>query len=151
MNFFLKNRFYFTPYIVLRNEIINENNANEIQNQLEKIMHKVDVYMKDLKKWNSYLKLIRTICKIQNFKVSSYNHLIDSKISNLICGTETHFEIYNASRNDCNKIDIGFFKSDYITEYNLEEILKEEPDTNDTLKIQTGKPFYMVHYLPYNM
>ncbi|XP_050532869.1 uncharacterized protein LOC126900892 [Daktulosphaira vitifoliae] len=145
-NFFINNKFYFTSDIVLRNENINENNANEIQDQLEKIMQNVDTYMKYLKKWNSYLQIIIKICKIPNFKVSTYNHLIDSKVSNLICSTETHFEIYIASRNDCNNIDIGFFKK----EYNL-EMLKDEPDTNDTLKNQTVKPIYMINYLPYNM
>ncbi|XP_050532851.1 uncharacterized protein LOC126900883 isoform X1 [Daktulosphaira vitifoliae] len=148
-NFFIKNKFYFTSYIVLRNENINENNANEIQDQLEKIMQNVDTYMKDLKKWNSYLQLIIKMYKL-NFKLSIYNYLTESEVSNLICDTETHFEIYNASRNDCNNIDIGFFKKDYITEYNL-EMLQDDPDKNDTLKNQTVIPLYMIDYLPYNM
>ncbi|XP_050537055.1 uncharacterized protein LOC126903105 [Daktulosphaira vitifoliae] len=150
MNFLIKNRFYFTSYIVLSNENINENNANEIQDQLEKIMQNVDTYIKDLKKWNSYLQLIIKFSK-RNFQVSFHNHLINSKVLNLICGTETHFEIYIASRNDCNNIDIGFFKKDYITEYNLEEILKDKTDTNYTFINKSGKPLYMIDYLPYSI
>ncbi|XP_050532853.1 uncharacterized protein LOC126900883 isoform X3 [Daktulosphaira vitifoliae] len=112
-------------------------------------MQNVDTYMKDLKKWNSYLQLIIKMYKL-NFKLSIYNYLTESEVSNLICDTETHFEIYNASRNDCNNIDIGFFKKDYITEYNL-EMLQDDPDKNDTLKNQTVIPLYMIDYLPYNM
>ncbi|XP_050529819.1 uncharacterized protein PF3D7_1223600-like isoform X2 [Daktulosphaira vitifoliae] len=143
-NFFIKNKLYFTTNIVLSNENINKNNVDEIKNQLEKIIQKVGIYMNDLQKWSNHINLIK------------------DKYS--ICRSETHSEIYNASTNDINKIDIGFYEDvedDYnyywkiITEINSKELKddhnKSENDINDSLKDQSNNNLLcMFHYLPYN-
>ncbi|XP_050529818.1 uncharacterized protein PF3D7_1223600-like isoform X1 [Daktulosphaira vitifoliae] len=164
-NFFIKNKLYFTTNIVLSNENINKNNVDEIKNQLEKIIQKVGIYMNDLQKWSNHINLIKDKCSsiwfYNNIKI---NHFITSKVLDSICRSETHSEIYNASTNDINKIDIGFYEDvedDYnyywkiITEINSKELKddhnKSENDINDSLKDQSNNNLLcMFHYLPYN-
>ncbi|XP_050535324.1 uncharacterized protein LOC126902258 isoform X2 [Daktulosphaira vitifoliae] len=166
--FFIKNKLYFTPDIVLTKENITENNADDIKNQLEKIMQKVVIYLFDLKKWNYYFNFIARKFKIRSFSVSNYNNFIDSKVLDYICNTEAHSEIYNASEKYSNKIDIGHYEDvddvneDYyyywkiITTFNLEDVKDDhdenEINTNDSFENQsTYKPLYMIDYLPYNI
>ncbi|XP_050535494.1 uncharacterized protein LOC126902361 [Daktulosphaira vitifoliae] len=151
--FFIRNNIYFTSDVDLTNKNINEYNSNEILEQLKNIMQKVDIHIKDLKKWSNYLNLIIKNCSIPNWKNSFHNHFINSNVSNIICSTESHFEIYKASKNECNIIDVGYFKKPDITQFDLEK-LKDEPDNNDnndTINTQPCKPLYMIDYLPYNI
>ncbi|XP_050535560.1 uncharacterized protein PF13_0277-like [Daktulosphaira vitifoliae] len=158
--FFIKNKIYFTSDIVLTNENINENNADQIKNQLEQIMKQVDIYMIDLKKWSDYFNLIRIKFKIRSFSITDHNTFIDYKVKDHICNTKTHFEIYKSGTNDSNKIIIEYFKDvDVVkndnTEFNLENVKNNSDenniDRNDSLENQLNfKPRYMIEYWPYN-
>ncbi|XP_050539927.1 uncharacterized protein LOC126904750 isoform X2 [Daktulosphaira vitifoliae] len=169
--FFIKKQIYFTMEINLTNKILTENNADEIKNQLEEIMQKVEIYLSDLKKSKDHLEIIARRFKVRSFKVSNYNPFIDSKVLDRICNTQSHFEIYSFITNDSNKKDIEYYKDkedvdeDYsyywkkITTFNLEDVKDDydennenDIDTNDSIEIQsTYKPLYMIDYCPYGM
>ncbi|XP_050535546.1 uncharacterized protein LOC126902384 [Daktulosphaira vitifoliae] len=159
-NLFIKSRLYFTRDIVLTNKNITENNADEIKNQLDQIIQKVEIYMNDLKKWNEYFNFIVKKFRIRSFNVSSYKNFIVFKILDRICNTESHSEICNISANDKNNIEIGYYKDvqnveDDATQFNLKDLKDEidniDIDSKESFEYKSNyKPFYMIDYWPYN-
>ncbi|XP_050535505.1 uncharacterized protein PF3D7_1120600-like isoform X1 [Daktulosphaira vitifoliae] len=159
-NFFIKSKLYFSRNIILTNKNITENNADEIKNQLDNIIQKVEIYMIDLKKWNEYFNFIVTNLNIRPFHVLCFKKFIDFKIIDRICNTESHSEIWNISTNDKNNIEIGYYKDvqnveDNVTQFNLKNL----NDKNDEYDIKSKKsfdyistynPHYMLDYWPYN-
>ncbi|XP_050536952.1 uncharacterized protein LOC126903056 [Daktulosphaira vitifoliae] len=155
-NFFIKNKLYFTSDIVLTNKTITMNNADAIKNQLEKIIKKVDIYMNDLEKRSKDFNFIVQNFKIRYFNVSKYKKFIDFKVLDRICNSEARSEIYNASMNDSNNINIGYYEDMKIVEHNLKDLKDEhnenDEDTKNFFQYElTYEPLYMVDYLPYNV
>ncbi|XP_050536953.1 uncharacterized protein LOC126903057 isoform X1 [Daktulosphaira vitifoliae] len=156
-NFFIKSKFYFTSGIVLTNKNITVDNADYIKNQLKKIIEKVDIYMKDLEKWNIYLNFNVRKFKIQFFNISTFKKFIDFKVLDHICNTEAHSEIYNASKNDSNNINIGYFKDMEIVEYYIKNLKDDYKEIDKDTKYCPSKydlpfePLHIIDYLPYNV
>ncbi|XP_050535427.1 uncharacterized protein LOC126902328 [Daktulosphaira vitifoliae] len=160
-NFFIKKNLFFTSDLALTNQNINESNADEIKNDLEKIMKKVEIYLNDLNKWKDSFNLISNKSRILCFSASSCKELINFKVKDRICNTESHIEIHNASTNDRNNIEIGYYEDkecakDDITEFSLkdlkDDLVVKDISTNDSLENQsTYKPLYMIDYWPYNV
>ncbi|XP_050530615.1 uncharacterized protein LOC126899608 isoform X1 [Daktulosphaira vitifoliae] len=155
-NFFIKNKLYFTSDIVLTNKNITMNNADAIKNQLENIIKKVDIYMKDLEKWSTDFNFIVQKFKIRYFNVSNFKKFIDFKVLDRICNSEARSEIYNASMNDSNNINIGYYEDMKIVEHNLKDLKDDhnenDEDTKNSFQYElTYEPLYMIDYLPYNV
>ncbi|XP_050536955.1 uncharacterized protein LOC126903057 isoform X3 [Daktulosphaira vitifoliae] len=156
-NYFIKNKFYFTRGIVLTNKNITVDNADDIKNQLEEIIEKVDIYMKDLEKWDNYLNFNVQKFKIRFFNISKYKKFIDFKVLDHICNTEAHSEIYNASKNDSNNINIGYFKDMEIVEYYIKNLKDDYKEIDKDTKYCPSKydlpfePLHIIDYLPYNV
>ncbi|XP_050535406.1 DNA-directed RNA polymerase subunit beta''-like isoform X2 [Daktulosphaira vitifoliae] len=161
LKIFMENNLYFTTDIYLTNKNINENNADEIKNQIEKIINKVNIYLNDMEKWNKWFYNIVNSFKIRSLNISVFKHFISFKVLDRICNTESHSEIYNASMNDNNKIDIGYYEdkkdvNDGNIEFNLENLKDKDDenniDANDSFEHQSNyKPLYMIDYWPYNL
>ncbi|XP_050536948.1 uncharacterized protein LOC126903054 [Daktulosphaira vitifoliae] len=153
-NFFIKNKLYFTSDIVLTNKNITVDNADAIKNQLEKIIKKVDIYMNDLEKWSTDFNFIVQKFKIRVFNISKYKKFIDIKVLDRICKSEARSEIYNASMNDSNNINIGYYEDLKIVEHNLKDLKdhnENDEDTKNSFQYEsTYEPLYMIDYLPYN-
>ncbi|XP_050535472.1 uncharacterized protein LOC126902352 isoform X1 [Daktulosphaira vitifoliae] len=155
-NFFINSKLYFTSDIVLTNKKMTANNADAIITELEKIMKKVKIYIKDLKKWNEYLNLSVKNFNIRSYNVTNFKNFIDFKVLDRICNTESHSEIYNISTNDKNNIEIGYYKDvqnveDDAIQVNLKDLKDENDiDTADFNEHQSiYKPLYMIDYWPY--
>ncbi|XP_050535397.1 uncharacterized protein LOC126902315 isoform X1 [Daktulosphaira vitifoliae] len=161
LNFFINSKLYFTSDIVLTNKKMTANNADAIITELEKIMEIVEIYISDLKKWNEYFNFIVKSFNIRSYNVSNFKNFIGFKVLDRICNTESHSEIYNASMNDNNKIDIGYYEdkkdvNDGNIEFNLENLKDKDDenniDANDSFEHQSNyKPLYMIDYWPYNL
>ncbi|XP_050535382.1 uncharacterized protein LOC126902307 [Daktulosphaira vitifoliae] len=160
-NFFMKNSIYFTNHIELTNKKITESNADQIKIQLEHIIKKLDIYMKDLTKWGKIFNFIVNTFRMRTFNVPHLKKFIDFKILDRICNTEAHSEIYSFITKDSNKPDLDYYKDveyvdDNITEFSLENLKLDQNeiniDTNDfTVNQSTYNPHYMIDYLPYDV
>ncbi|XP_050535349.1 uncharacterized protein LOC126902288 [Daktulosphaira vitifoliae] len=160
-NFFMKNSIYFPNDIELTNKNITESNADQIKIQLEQIIKKLDIYMKDLTKWKKHFNFIVNTFRMRTFNVPHLKKFIDFKILNRICNTEAHSEIYSFITKNTNKTDIDYYKDveyvdDSITEFNLENLKLDQNEnyinTNDfTVNQSTYNPHYMIDYLPYDV
>ncbi|XP_050536951.1 uncharacterized protein LOC126903055 isoform X2 [Daktulosphaira vitifoliae] len=73
-----------------------------------------------------------------------------------ICKSEARSEIYNASMNDSNNINIGYYEDMKIVEHNLKDLKDEhnenDEDTKNLFQYELiYEPLYMIDYLLYNV